>query len=573
MKTNTFAKYIVLLLLPAIALLAGCEKEGDKIYLSGMQEGELIASESSVILSQDNAGSIMLSLTWTKSELAVSNPEMYAPDLITTLIQASADEGFSGAIQEYAESGLSRAFTGGELNTLAKNLNLTPNVEVPVYFRIKYSIGSNLDPLYSNVKTVAIASFTIDMSKGFILDSKMEDTGGLLLSPASDGVYTGFMGASGWYNFFLREGDATTWGNDGAVGTPFLLSSEENADLRWNCWFPGVTGCYYVIVDTNKKSWSALLIPALTVSGGINGEMTFDRPSLRWSYLFSASEAATLAIKLSGTGKQYNINTGTDDAAAIDTPVAFMENGGKLQLTEQPADISLNIPAAGDYTLTVDLSDPYNPACILVSGSQEPQETAPFVYLPGVDDGISGAWTFDNTLALYYEDELSYAGVVHVNSLWGYSINTEKDNWDDKYTLAEGDAYAGTLVHKGETNLPAPEPGLYLFEVSIKALSYALIPVGEQIFLSGLNDVWDFSVSLLATDSPGIYEGEIVISQASEWGFTIHLGDGDWDHKYGGSNGTLYYRGSNITDDAGLEPGSYIMTVDLINATYNISAQ
>lgn len=58
------------------------------------------------------------------------------------------------------------------------------------------------------------------------------------------------------------------------------MSSENDSDKRWNFWFPGRSGCYYVDVNTSKKVWSALYIPSLTVAGDVAGEMTFDRANV-----------------------------------------------------------------------------------------------------------------------------------------------------------------------------------------------------------------------------------------------------------------------------------------------------
>ncbi|MDR1022305.1 MAG: DUF5114 domain-containing protein, partial [Prevotellaceae bacterium] len=148
--------------------------------------------------------------------------------------------------------------------------------------------------------------------------------------------------------------------------------------------------------------------------------------------------------------------------------------------------------------------------------------------------------------------------------------NIEKDNWNDKYTLAEGDAYSGTLVFQGEDNLPAPDAGLYLIETSIKNFTYNLTAVGNEIYIVGLNGEWEVNIPLAATATPGVFSGDITISSASEWGFQIYIVAGDWVHIFGGAEGKLYYKGSNITDDASLAPGVHRMTVDLINATYVI---
>jgi len=563
---KTINKFLVTIL--SLVALIACEKDGDLIALSGLEQSELIVTETDLVLTQETSSENALSVVWSTSTLTVSDTSMSAPNVLKTILQVSKTEDFSGTVAESVETSLSHTYTGAELNTTAKNLGAEPGVATLVYFRLAASVGDNMTPVYSNVASVSITTYEIDMSVGFILNSDQEDTGFTLYSVDSNGEYTGFMGATAWYGFYMKEGDGTIWGNNGVTEVPFELSSSDNPDERWNCWFPGVGGCFYVNFNTSNKSWSALSIPALTVSGDISGEMTFDRPNVKWTIPFTTT-STTLTVQLSGTGKLYDVSTGTDDAAAIDTPVVFAQSGDDLVMTEQAGDVTVTVPSAGEYTLTIDLSNPKNWTVSAAEGSEEPVEINQYVYLTGIDDAISGSWTFDNFLTLYNEEELSYAGVVNVNSQWGYTINPEKDNWDDKYTSASGDAYSGTLVHNGETNIPAPDAGLYLIETSLKGLTYNLTSVGNQIYVSGLNDVWDFSTSLAATETVGTYSGQITINSASEWGFQIHLDD-SWNHYFGGSSGKLYYR-SNITDDASLAAGTYTLTVNLTEGTYSIT--
>ena len=549
----------------SLFLFTSCENDGEQLYLYGPEANQLVATSNNVVLSQENSNTILLSLTWNKSALTLSNPELDAPDVLISSIQISTKEDFSSNMLEYVESNLSRSYTGADLNTIAKNLGLVPDIATPVYFRISSKTGNNMPPVYSNVVSVNITPFTIDMSLGFILDSGKDDTGRTLASSESNGIYSGFVGASGWYNFFLKEGDGTIWGNTPVDGSDFNISSESDV---WNMWFPGQSGCYYTIVNTVEKKWSALLLPTLTVSGDINGDMTFERANIKWTYVFTATAAGTKTIKLSTTGKQYNTTTGTDDAAATDAPVAFAQEGGKIVLAQTAGNLTVSIPEAGEMTLTLDLSNPNEWKCEIVKGSSGPIEINPYLYVPGIDDGISGSWTFDNFLTLYDEDNLLYAGVINVNSLWGYSFNIEKDNWDDKYAFGEGDAYNGTLVFKGSENIPAPDPGLYLIRASTNSLIYSLISIEDEIYVAGLNDDWSFIP--LAKISEGVFSGTVTITGASPWGFQIHT-DQTWNNKFGGSEGKLYYQGSNITDDASLSPGDYQLTVDLIHLTYHFT--
>lgn len=199
------------------------------------------------------------------------------------------------------------------------------------------------------------------------------------------------------------------------------------------------------------------------------------------------------------------------------------------------------------------------------SGSAEPEpEPEPAretLYMLGISEG-EGGWNFNHHLRLYNEDNLGYAGVADVNAPWGYQIGIEDGNWSAVYTLNEGGADAGTLafeVGDGAVNIPAPDGGLYFFDVSLKALTYNSRALGREIYIAGLNKLkdedWTFE-PLPAANTIGVFSGGITITQPSAWGFKIYLFDGNWDYVYGGSAGKLYYKGADgITDDASLAPG------------------
>ncbi len=564
MKTITQISFLFLLL-----LLAACEKEGDKIYMSGLDESDFIATETDVELNKENSKDIVLSMAWTRSILAISNSDMSAPNVFSAYVQASTTEDFSSNVIETAGENESKTYTGGELNTLAKNLGLEPDVVTPVYFRLRASMGGNVESTYSEVKQVNITSYFIDMTVAAILDSKKEPTGFMLASPEANGIYTGFVGATSWSNFFLEESDGLIWGNLPVDNSPFLASSEEGC---WNFWYPEPAGCYYTTINTQRANWTAVYLPSLTVAGDIAGEMSFDRAKVQWYYVFNASAAGTATISLNGEGDEYNYVTGTGAPADTKVPIAFAQNGSNLALAATPGSITVNIPAAGESTLVIDLSDPKNWTCQVISGSGEPEPINPEVYLIGIDDGITeSGWNFDNKLYLYNEDDLAYSGVINAHSKYGYKIAIETDNWGDVYTLVDGDAYAGTLGFQGENNLPAPAPGLYLFDVSLKNLFFTLKEIDTKIYVSGLEDQWNFDKVLTATDKPGVYTGNITVTGPSTWGFKILMIYDNWDIYYGGKNGKLIYEGSDIVDINSWENGVCNLTVDLINLSYNIT--
>jgi hypothetical protein len=75
-----------------------------------------------------------------------------------------------------------------------------------------------------------------------------------------------------------------------------------------------------------------------------------------------------------------------------------------------------------------------------------------------------------------------------------------------------------------------------------------------------------------ATGTPGVYTATVDITGPSEYGFKICM-NSDWDNYFGGADGLLSYKGPNNTSDKDLTPGTYLLTVDLINQTVTFTVQ
>jgi hypothetical protein len=549
---------ILTITLCILTFLSSCEKDETLFKVSGLKSSVLASDNSDVVLTQETASSNVLTLTWDESALTTSDTSMklptWKPELV---IELSATSDFDSVIVITPASN-SFTFTGSVLNIYGGKLNFAIGASTPMYFRIRAAYGANTESFYSNVLTVNVTCFKVDMF-GVILDRNQVNTGFKLYAPNNDGEYIGFTGASAWYNWFLQEGDGTIWGNLNVDGNAFVLSKE---DSHWNFWYPGQTGCYYTTLSTKNEAWSATLMPTLNITGDVTADMTFDRANVKW-YASITTTADNAKIKVSCSDvKLYSKETGTDDAAAIAKTIGFVPHSDSTLTFEwnNASAGDITISKAGDYTLTFYLSDPKKWTFQLKAGKTV--VTKPLskkLYLMGIDDGISGSWTFNNYLTLVSEDDSTYAGVVNVNSLWGYQMALDSGEWTNVYKMGSTE---GTLLYKGGSNITAPAAGLYLIQVDLKNKTYSHTAV-SSLSHAGLNDNWTMA-AMTATSVAGVYSAAVTISAVSQWGCKLYF-NGGWDLFYGGKDGVLAFKGNGIIDDATIGAGSYDLIVNTRN--------
>lgn len=392
-------------LLIALTAMVSCEESGDKIYLNGFKASDLIASASEVELTLDNNSVQVLSFAWQNPTLLSSDEtKPAASGTLITYLQASATEDFA-TVKEYSVTNLSKSFTGGDLNSAAKELGMTPDQQAPMYFRIKSQLGANLDAAYSNVCKVNVTPYTIDMSYINILSSDKTKTLTYLYSPSSDGIYTGYMTASSWMNYWGKENNGTIWGNSSTDGT-FVI---DNTASAWNCWFPGVAGIYYTVIDTQAQEWKATLLQSLQVNGEA---MTYDAPNYAWTAVITTT-ADNTPVSIVATGAEYNPSTDTDDASAITKTMNYTLNADG-SMTDASVAGSVNIPTAGTYTVTVKVGENSQLAYTIVSGDNTTPEPEA-----------------KNTLCMFTKDGSTLLAVMQKASDGVYTCTYKPSSWEN----------------------------------------------------------------------------------------------------------------------------------------------
>lgn len=557
------------------ALLVGlaavsCDKDGDFLTINTNDDVTLASASSDIVLDYNNLNALALTLNWDENgNLTLSNPAVALPGgTLTNSVEMSLSEEFDAVVTTPVDEGCySCQYTVGELNSIMSRLGVEGGEKAEVFVRIKSVLGKNIDPTYSNTLSIFVTPYKIDMSVAYILNKQQEMTAATLSSPNSDGIYTGFTGVGGWENWYMKEATGVIWGNSSSRGT-FAISSSAMDESFWNLWYPGTAGCYFTTVNTVDLWWSALLIPQLTVSGDLSGEMEFDRKECVWKLIVDAAAGAK-NITISGTGTLYDMSTG-DSSSSLTRTVALTGTSDNLGYSETPATVTVNLPASGVQVMKLMLVNPLQWTVVFDGASEEPVEPAsPLLYLSGHDDAVSGKWHFDHYLRLYNEEDRQYAGGVYFDSKWGYKLYKEAGNWDDAWGFGgEGDAMAGNLKFEAKTNIPAPEAGLYILNVGIDALKYNITAV-ETVCYSGLNDDWS-KTPMTATEAPGVYTAVVEKSAETPWGVKILINE-SWDVCFGGGDGVLLYGHDGFDGDNDLANGSYLLTVDLIGGTYSYS--
>ena len=402
----------LIMLLCALIALVSCDESGDKIYLDGFKASNLMASASDVKLSVDNSKDIVLSMAWQNPTLLSSDDTKPAGNgTLLTYLQASASEDFE-TVKEYTVSNLSKAFVGTDLNAVAKDLGLTPGESAPLYFRIKSQMGANMDAAYSNVCQVNVTPYLIDMSYINILDKDKDNVLTHLYSPASDGIYTGYMNASAWFNFYGKENDGTVWGNSATDGT-FAIDNTESA---WNFWFPGVAGIYYTVIDTKAKEWKATLLKTVKLNGE---DMTYDAPNYAWVKVVTTT-ADNSPITIAATGAEYSKATDTDDAAAVAKTLNYTLADGKM--TDSKTAGSVNISKAGTYTITVKVGEKSELTYSIESGDNSAPEPEA-----------------SNTLCMFTKDGSSLLAVMTKVSDGVYTCKYKPSAWENFRFIFVGD--------------------------------------------------------------------------------------------------------------------------------------
>ncbi len=305
-----------------------------------------ITDGSSYTLLQANASDNFPAFTWTPVDFGFDASVTY------TLQVDKAGRNFSQASNFATTTGTSITYTIGQINTKFLLMGLVENASTQIVVRVRATISSNVDPIYSDSVKIAITPYEeiINYPQLWVPGGYCgwnHSTCDFLYSVKDDGKYEGYI------NFT----DATTefkltkiagWEEANTIGDPD--GGGQSGTLQIGSWggnnikVTNGPGYFKINANLNEATYTTMktdwgIIGSATAGGwGSDQNMTYDPTTKIWS--------ATIDLVVGEIKFRAN-----DDWA-----LNYGDNEGDFKVEAGGSNIA--ITSAGNYTITLNLSKP-----------------------------------------------------------------------------------------------------------------------------------------------------------------------------------------------------------------------
>ena len=326
-----------------LGLLASCEKEGDLVTLAPNAGGTLALTSSvnSLTLNRATSTTTALTLKWNEANYGANVPVRY-------VVQLDKQGGNFAAPQEISVgTSTSLAMSATDLNQRLTLLGVAASATAPVQVRVKSEIvalpdRANVQAVFSAPATLTATTFAPLILTTYLwvpgeYQGWSPDKAARLISPTGDGAHEGYVNFAAASPFKFTS--APNWDNTNYGGVVGKLDTKgENLKID-------APGYYLLKADVNKLTWSATktqwgIIGAATPKGwDASTPLTYDATTGTWKtdIVLKADLFKFRANDL------WDINLGDNKPAN-----GFLSYGGE----------NMVVPAAGTYTVTLNLNDP-----------------------------------------------------------------------------------------------------------------------------------------------------------------------------------------------------------------------
>lgn len=317
------------------------------------------ASLSTVVILNENLTDQVSVVSWDDVVYPVDAPVTYALQFDLESNTIGNDTWENSIRVEVGEDVLSKSFTGNELNDIATELGLLPDVAGEIVVRVE----ANLDrKVYSDALTLTITPFTsqIDFPQIYMVGGFQGwdfSTAAALLA-ISPGVYQGYITFPASANLQFKFTTALNYNQFYGANPEGNFAESGNTNLS----VPNYTS-YQITVNLNTISYTAVPyswgIIGTATPGGWNSDtdMTYDYQQYKWKYI-GPLVAGAVKFRLNDS---WNINYGPSGSPSGNTSSGIV-------LLDAPGAHSINTAANYEITYT---HDPANPATAIYTVNQQ----------------------------------------------------------------------------------------------------------------------------------------------------------------------------------------------------------
>jgi hypothetical protein len=336
-------KITILILVLGLVSFLSCKKDETKATLSSSPNASVLnlASGAQVVLKKTDSA-VLVTYSWSASSFGQVVVIGY------TVEMDLVGNNFKNAIPVVQASNvLTASITTWDLNQKILPMEYDPKNPVPMNleFRVKAIINANIDPLYSAVIPQSITPYFVKIIypilfvPGSYQGWNPADSSTVVTSKSSNGSYEGYI----WFGIDQAQFKYTqkpnwdvNWGDTGQKG--ILVLGGDNIQA-------GLHGYYKLDVDLPNLKHTFLLTTWSLIGDAASGwstdvPMVYDTVAKTWSVTLNLS-AAGLKFRANAA---WDLNYGDDGT-----------NTGKLQLSSSN---NITVPAAGNYTVILNLSQP-----------------------------------------------------------------------------------------------------------------------------------------------------------------------------------------------------------------------
>ena len=538
------------ILAAAAACLLSCTSKIEKPVLNGFEKNQepraLTASTMDVVMDGHNEDASVLKLTWGGYDLSVSNSDYQVPKAsITPYIEFCKTNLFSQADTSLLATGNEKVFTNKELNMVVSKIGYAKKVKATIYVRVRYEIGENSEPLYSQPLELMVTPYGIIMDRMKVLATDKKREMGTLYSPTENGIYEGYVAASGdWMNFYLQEKDETIWGC--VPDNAYNMSNDQ--DNMWNFWLQSVAGSWRVSADVNTRTWQTRQLLDVKLIGQDNKgrSMKFDRKTNTWSVVVSTS--GTESFRAEAKNKAYSI----DNKDGVDADDIKLIN-------------SVSVPGEGNWNVIIDMSG-QQPSASVEKSEEEEQITYPDALLM-VDNND---WNAVKT-RLY--------SVKHDGTYWGFYRTVA--GWENFLLATEDKSSVWGSLPNSQFSLDSSNSRWNLWGDEKTCLKRYWVSLVDEIWsetainkISVAGSIEEGNKELTYDPETKTWQADITVTDPNGWGVKILLND-DWGDVFVKKDeGILGYNDGGDIKLPGV--GSYKLTVnlsDMEHLTYQFTAK